>query len=452
MKQHSHRRAQRRGIGAVVPTMLAAIALLLAVPQAAHGQFLKKLKDKAKEAAEQESLNQVDRMVRDRVRCVFDDLECIQTAEASGDEYVLTEEDGEILLDDEGNPITDSAQLPPDMQTTAADTPPSMDPNYDFEAGEDVIYAEDFAADNLGDFPRSMTFVRGNWDVVERNGERLLRNTGPRHSAFKIPLPEAIPETFTIEFAVLLPTGNVNLAIATSVPGGGAGGAENRVHFYESNYFDVGSWGVGLASRVAANPTATQDVDALLTSGPVPIRIMADGQYVKVYVGTERVANVPNANLVRSDTLWIENTFDASEERPILIGPIRVAAGGRDLYDVLEAKGRVAVRDILFDTGQATIKPESEAVLTEIGTMLQQHADLTLLIEGHTDTEGGFDMNMQLSSDRAAAVKAYLVETHGVDAERMRTMGLGPTQPVADNETEEGRAQNRRVELVRLGN
>jgi outer membrane protein OmpA-like peptidoglycan-associated protein len=288
--------------------------------------------------------------------------------------------------------------------------------------------------------------------VVERNGERLLRNTGPRHSAFKIPLPEAIPETFTIEFAVLLPTGNVNLAIATSVPGGGAGGAENRVHFYESNYFDVGSWGVGLASRVAANPTATQDVDALLTSGPVPIRIMADGQYVKVYVGTERVANVPNANLVRSDTLWIENTFDASEERPILIGPIRVAAGGRDLYDVLEAKGRVAVRDILFDTGQATIKPESEAVLTEIGTMLQQHADLTLLIEGHTDTEGGFDMNMQLSSDRAAAVKAYLVETHGVDAERMRTMGLGPTQPVADNETEEGRAQNRRVELVRLGN
>ena len=82
--------------------------------------------------------------------------------------------------------------------------------------------------------------------------------------------------------------------------------------------------------------------------------------------------------------------------------------------------------------------------------MLQEHSDLTLLIEGHTDNEGGFDMNMQLSSDRAASVKTYLIENFGVDSERMRTMGLGMTRSVASNDTPEGRQQNRRVELVRM--
>lgn len=436
-------------LGALIPVIGAATALLIALPGAAHGQFLDKLKDRAKEAAASETLTQVDRMVRDRVRCMFDDLGCIRKAEDSGDGYVLTEENGEILLDEDGNPITDTAKLPPEKRQGEGGAP-SINANSDFEAGADVLYAEDYAGDNVGDVPRSMSLVRGNWDIVERDGRRFLRNTGPRHSAMKIPLPETLPEMFTLEFDVLLPKGNVNLALATSVPGAPMG-QPDRVHHYQSNYFDIGSWGVGVASKSNANPKATVDVDDAIAGKLVPIRIMADGQYVKMFVGARRVANVPNATLIRSDTLWIENTYAATEERPILIGPIRVAAGGRDLYDVLEAKGRVAVRNILFDTGKATIKRESEEVLTEIGTMLTEHPDLSLLIEGHTDTEGGFDLNMKLSGDRAAAVKAWLVEHHDVEDARLRTMGLGPTQPVGDNETADGRAQNRRVELVRMG-
>ena len=72
--------------------------------------------------------------------------------------------------------------------------------------------------------------------------------------------------------------------------------------------------------------TAAQDVDPTVHAHPT------DGQYVKMFVGSRRVANVPNANLIRSDTLWIQNTYVAMEERPILIGAIRVAAGGRDLW------------------------------------------------------------------------------------------------------------------------
>ena len=73
------------------------------------------------------------------------------------------------------------------------------------------------------------------------------------------------------------------------------------------------------------------------------------------------------------------------------------------------------------------------------------------MVEGHTDDQGDFDYNMTLSGERAAAVKAYLVEQFGIDGNRLRTMGLGPTQPVADNGTDEGMQENRRVELVKIG-
>jgi outer membrane protein OmpA-like peptidoglycan-associated protein len=72
------------------------------------------------------------------------------------------------------------------------------------------------------------------------------------------------------------------------------------------------------------------------------------------------------------------------------------------------------------------------------------------MVEGHTDDEGEFDWNMELSADRAASVKSYLVEHFGIEADRMRTMGLGPTQPVDTNDTAEGRQKNRRVELVKF--
>ena len=83
--------------------------------------------------------------------------------------------------------------------------------------------------------------------------------------------------------------------------------------------------------------------------------------------------------------------------------------------------------------------------------MLVEHADLSLMVEGHSDDQGDFDYNMKLSGERAAAVKAYLVEQFGIEANRLRTMGLGPTQPVADNDTTEGMQENRRVELVKIG-
>ena len=130
---------------------------------------------------------------------------------------------------------------------------------------------------------------------------------------------------------------------------------------------------------------------------------------------------------------------------------IRVAAGGREsMYDRLVADGRIATQGVLFDTGSATIQPESTPTLKEIARTLQQHGDLRLRIEGHTDNSGSADVNQQLSERRAAAVRDYLVQREGIAADRLESAGMGQMAPAADNGTPEGRQTNRRVELVVL--
>jgi outer membrane protein OmpA-like peptidoglycan-associated protein len=177
---------------------------------------------------------------------------------------------------------------------------------------------------------------------------------------------------------------------------------------------------------------------------------MVDGTYAKVFVEERRVANVPNAEFARGDRLHIENTYFADDDNPMLIGNIRIAGGGRDLYDVLEAEGRVATKGILFATGSARIRPESTPTLEEIGTMLREHADLRLAIEGHTDDVGEDAANQALSEARAAAIKTYMVETFGIAANRLSTAGFGESRPAVPNDSPEARQQNRRVELVRV--
>jgi outer membrane protein OmpA-like peptidoglycan-associated protein len=115
----------------------------------------------------------------------------------------------------------------------------------------------------------------------------------------------------------------------------------------------------------------------------------------------------------------------------------------------IEATGRVALYGIHFDTNRADLKPESDAALQEIAKLLKQEPTLRLLVVGHTDNVGGFDANMALSEKRAAAVFQALTSTHGIAPARLRAVGVGMSAPVAPNLTEEGRARNRRVELVR---
>jgi OmpA-OmpF porin, OOP family len=110
--------------------------------------------------------------------------------------------------------------------------------------------------------------------------------------------------------------------------------------------------------------------------------------------------------------------------------------------------GRIALYGILFDFDKDVVKPESKPTLDEIATLLQSKPDLKLKIVGHTDNKGTSEYNLDLSSRRAASVVAALTGTYGIAPDRLTSEGAGFTQPVAPNDTEAGRAKNRRVELV----
>ena len=120
-----------------------------------------------------------------------------------------------------------------------------------------------------------------------------------------------------------------------------------------------------------------------------------------------------------------------------------------ELAKILNDKGSVALHGILFDTAKATIKDESRAELQAVGDLLKAQTGLRLEIQGHTDSVGTPASNKTLSEARAAAVKQYLVANFSIAPDRLTTAGFGDTKPVADNKTEAGKAQNRRVELVK---
>jgi outer membrane protein OmpA-like peptidoglycan-associated protein len=118
-----------------------------------------------------------------------------------------------------------------------------------------------------------------------------------------------------------------------------------------------------------------------------------------------------------------------------------------DMLDAINKNGFIAL-DIHFDTGKWTIKPESEPIIEQIVLLLKDNADLKLSVEGHTDNVGDAKSNLKLSDDRAKSVVAALTKA-GIQGLRLSATGFGQDRPVADNRSEEGRAKNRRVELVK---
>jgi len=125
-----------------------------------------------------------------------------------------------------------------------------------------------------------------------------------------------------------------------------------------------------------------------------------------------------------------------------------VIANAAAMASSISQTGRVVLSGIYFDTNKAQLKQSSEPALTEIAAMLKKDATLKLFVVGHTDNVGQFAQNVRLSQDRATAVARSLIEQHGIAATRLIPFGCGPTVPVASNTSEEGRAKNRRVELV----
>jgi len=132
----------------------------------------------------------------------------------------------------------------------------------------------------------------------------------------------------------------------------------------------------------------------------------------------------------------------------LTIEPMNQDITANAILDELNAKGSIALY-INFETGKSVIQPESQSIIDEIAKMLKEHNTLKVSIEGHTDNVGSAGSNKKLSDERAASVLAALV-TGGIEKVRMQSKGLGQEVPIADNRTEDGRAKNRRVEIVKM--
>jgi len=307
--------------------------------------------------------------------------------------------------------------------------------NFDFKPGDRALFVDDFSRDEVGNFPARLELKRGNAEVVEWQGRRFL--SIPSASVIEVPLPEVLPERFTVEFE-FFPGQAVDY------------GAQPMLLFADEENTDSPRnphVEFMMTAGISGPQEFTTNVPSEYRDSLYKVRVMADGKYAKVYINERRVANAPNANLPRQKKLILN--IRGWEKQPSLIGNIHVAAGGKKLYDALAEKGRVATQGIYFDTGSDRLRPESSATLKEIGSMLKEHPELKLGIEGHTDNVGSAESNQALSEKRAAAVRQFLIENYQVDASRLTAKGLGQTKPVGSNDTPEGRQNNRRVELVK---
>lgn len=119
-----------------------------------------------------------------------------------------------------------------------------------------------------------------------------------------------------------------------------------------------------------------------------------------------------------------------------------------EMMEAIRRDGRVSLYTLSFDTDKDTLKPEADPTLIEINKLLVRHSELKLLILGHTDNQGSAEYNMDLSARRAASVVRALVDRFAIDGGRLQSEGKGLTEPASTNDTDEGRALNRRVELV----
>ena len=329
------------------------------------------------------------------------------------------------------NPVAD----PDEADTLAQEPGDGVWRNYDFTPGKEVWFVSDFSEERVGRFPASqLEFVQGNMQIVELNGEKVLEVA--QNSLFRVNLPEMLPEDFTLEF--YLEAGAPN--IGTTVLFAPREGAWNR---YESQYLTVNTQ-PGIYYQGSALSTVGDSRGAADEFHPVKFQV--DGDYAIMYLGTDRAANIPNASFVRTNA--IEFHVSGNARLPSYVKDIVVAVGVDDLGDVLMETGEFTTRGIYFDFASDVIRPESTPVMEQLRSALTSNADLSVVIEGHTDDQGEDDYNLELSERRARAVVAYLTE-NGVDSGQVEGVGKGESDPVADNGTSEGRAENRRVVVKR---
>jgi len=204
------------------------------------------------------------------------------------------------------------------------------------------------------------------------------------------------------------------------------------------------------ALQLQGKNLASKTLTDKLSKGTHTMRIMATKRSIKCYVDQIRVANVPKVEGFSPVGFRVRMYPYKDEGNYCMIKSFRFAEGGKSMRQQLEEDGKIVTHGILFDSGSHTIKGESYKTLKEIGRLFEDEPELKLSIEGHTDSDGADDYNNDLSQKRAESVRSYLIEKYGVSSSNLEAKGWGESKPIDTNDSPEGKANNRRVELIQL--
>ncbi len=319
---------------------------------------------------------------------------------------------------------------------------------YDFVAGEKVIFEDDLSGEESGEFPSRWDLLSGSAEVASLGGKNVIHLT--HNNSIILPLMDKkdfLPEVFTIEFDVFFEEDGSYRSDVYKVRFFEGKANSKKIDGKNISSIDI-KWNEVKMGQFGGKTETFKEEKKTWRPKWKHIAISFNQRSLKLYMDEERMLNIPNLGF-KPTMFSIGGHFDDRYIKMSSIKNIRVNEGGKKLYDRIIEEGKFVTRGILFEVNKSSITGESMGAINEIVKMMKEHSDLKFSIEGHTDSDGEELFNQNLSEDRAAAVKSILVQL-GIDASRLESKGWGESKPIRENFTSEGKANNRRVEFIKI--
>ena len=400
--------------------------------------FLKKLGKKVENAAKNAIERNAERKTEEAVDKVFE-----------GDFGK-----GKKDKDKQNNNGNNNADAVYDNGNATAQTQPqkgqSLEMTYaksDFVAGDEIIFDDPMDNEQIGEFPSQWELIDGVAEVVSINGKKamLISEWGTKVCPLmKEPL-NYLGDVFTVEYDLMFPVKEGDYTwLLTKFMKADNKSEEDEMMYLERAAYDGRDDVHWYWETSRGNSNGEYDI-ALPANEWNHVAISFNKRAWKVYFNGIRVVNVPNV-LAPPGWLLFQLTNGNGDT---YITNLRIAKGAVPLYDRMMSEGKFVTYGITFDVGKATIKPESMGEINRIVQLMNENPTLKFSVEGHTDSTGNAASNQTLSEQRSQAIVDKLVEL-GIAQDRLTAVGKGQNSPIADNNTDEGRAKNRRVEFVKI--
>ena len=335
----------------------------------------------------------------------------------------------------------------------------------DFKRGEVILFEDDFTAETVGEFPSKWDLLDGGAEIKTLGGIKAVEIT---NNGVITPLIKEqgayLPEEFTIEYDFYywddkddVGLNDLKLCLADNTDRSewsgyyGDGCAFCLVHGVYATWDHHANYNNDSGSK----DTREVSFNYQFKQGWHHVALSFNKRALKVYFDGNRVINLPK---VKQPT-WMSFQVPFDYSNLTFIRNVVIAKGAVELYDrneqsmtavekAIAETGKFVTNNILFETGKATLKPESMEEIEKVADYMKKNPNARFEVQGHTDNQGSDKINDPLSQQRAEAVVKAL-EEKGVDPFNLRAVGKGAHEPVADNATDEGRANNRRVEFIK---